>query len=297
MRLQPADEVVGEVRQAQAARVVLVEEEVRLAVPERHVEVAAVPGQVAERLGHERRQQAALLGECVDHVAEEDRAVAARECVGVREVLLELTVRVLVVVGIVAPAELVDVLRDRGQEVVVPSQAAEVVAGLLERVECVRDLDAAVVRLAEEEVLELESDLELVARGAGALELVAEDRARVVRPFLAFHVDITGKAREARLPRHRSEARQVGHRREVGVVGQLPDLTGRKAGESGTVVDEIVEASRRHELRARAGVHVDELREVELDRALLRLPTDIFHSRCCRCHHRLALLRPRMFAP
>ena len=50
-----------------------------------------------------------LLGERVHHVAEEDRAVAARERVRVGEVLLELAVRVLVVVRVVAPAELVDV--------------------------------------------------------------------------------------------------------------------------------------------------------------------------------------------
>ena len=81
--LQAADEVVGGLGEAEPARVVLVEEEVRVAVPERHVEVAAVAGQVRERLRHERREQPVLLGERVHHVAEEDRAVAADERVGV----------------------------------------------------------------------------------------------------------------------------------------------------------------------------------------------------------------------
>ena len=107
----------------------------------------------------------------MDHVAEEDRAVAARQCVRVREVLFELAVRVFVVVCVVAPAELVHVLRDGGEEVVVPGQPAQVVAGLFEGVEVVRDFDAPVVRLSQQEVLELEADLELVPSGASALEL------------------------------------------------------------------------------------------------------------------------------
>src|SRR5947208_16415456 len=113
------------------------------------------------------------------------------------------------VVGIVAPAEVVDVLRRRGQEVVVARQPTKVVARLLERVELVGDLDAAVLRLAEEEVLELEADLELVPRRPRPLELVAQNRPRVVRPLLAFDVDVAGKPREARLPGPRGEAREV----------------------------------------------------------------------------------------
>ena len=93
-------------------------------VPERHVEVAAVPGQVRERLRHERRDHPVLLRQRVNHVAEEDRAVADDERVVVGEVLLELAVRVLVVVRVVPPPELVAVPRDRGQEVVATRQAA-----------------------------------------------------------------------------------------------------------------------------------------------------------------------------
>ena len=69
--------------------------------------MAAVAGQVRERLRHERRELVALLRHDVDHVAEEDRAIARGEDVVVLEVRLELAVRVLVVVRVVAPAELV----------------------------------------------------------------------------------------------------------------------------------------------------------------------------------------------
>ena len=99
MLLQPGDELVGDLAQAEAARVVVrvAHEQVRLAVPEAHVEVGAVAGQVGERLRHEGRDQAALLRQRLDHVAVEDRAVAGRERVGEVEVLLELPVGVLVV--------------------------------------------------------------------------------------------------------------------------------------------------------------------------------------------------------
>src|SRR3712207_3628603 len=122
----------------------------------------------------------------MDHVAEEDRAVAAHERVRVREVLLELAVRIFVVVRVVAPAELVDVARHGGEELVVTREAVQVVAGLLERVELVREPDRAVVEELDEEVLELEADHELEPLLAGALELAAKDRARVVRPLLAL---------------------------------------------------------------------------------------------------------------
>ena len=184
-------------------------------LPERHVEVAAVAGQGRERLRHEGRDPAVLLGERVHHVAEEDRAIAAVERVGVLEVLLELAVRVLVVVRVVAPAELVAVPRDRRQEVVLPRQPRHVVTRLLERVELVRDLDRAVRVQLHEEVLELDPDLELVPLLRGLGEHVAQDRARAVRPRLALDRDVTGEPRQVRLPRHEREAVEIGHRRDV----------------------------------------------------------------------------------
>ena len=181
----------------------------------------------------------------VHHVAEEDRAVAARERVGVGEVLLELAVRVLVVVRVVAPAELVDVARDRRQEVVVAREALEVVAGLLERVERVGEPDRAVVRRSTRKYSSsrpiLNSKPLLARRG----ELAAEDRARVVRPLLAVDGDVAGEAGERRLPGHRREAREVGDRGDVGIARHLADLAGGEAGEAGAVGDEVVEIRRR----------------------------------------------------
>ena len=139
-----AEERVREGREAEAARIVVVREQVRRPgrVPQRDVQVRAVAGQVRERLRHERRQVAALLRHRVDEVAEEDRPVGGDDRVVVLEVRLELAVRVLVVVRVVAPAELVLVLRERRDELVVPRQALHVVAGLVERIEVVQQLRA-----------------------------------------------------------------------------------------------------------------------------------------------------------
>jgi hypothetical protein len=74
---QPAEEVVPELGDPQAARVALVLEQVGVGVgvPQAHVGMKPVAGQVPERLGHERGLQPALLRERLDHVTEEDDAV------------------------------------------------------------------------------------------------------------------------------------------------------------------------------------------------------------------------------
>jgi hypothetical protein len=276
--LEPADEVVGGLRQAEAARVVgrVVDlEDVLVVLPQAHVEVAPVAGEVAERLRHEGRDQATLLCQRLEHVAEEDRAVACRESVGVVEVLLELAVRVLVVVGVVVPAQVRHVARYLRHEVEIAREAAHVVAGLLHAVERVGELDGAVLALAHEEVLELGADLELVAEVASALELAAQDRARAVGPLLALDVNVAGQPRHARPPLERREAPHVRHGGEVRVVRELADGAGGEPREACALLHQSVEVPRRDELRVRLPVHVDELREQELDVVLCDVALDV----------------------
>ena len=257
-----------------------------VSVPERHVEVAAVPRQVRERLGHERRDHPVLLRQRVNHVAEEDRAVARDERVVVGEVLLELAVRVLVVVRVVPPSQLVAEPRDRGQEVVATREARHVVAGLLERVVRVRDLDRAVLALLDEEVLELEPHPELVAALLRVGEHAAEDRAWAVPPRLALDRDVAGEAREVRLPGDGRVAVEIRNGRDVGIARHLADLARGEAGKARAVSEEPVEClarADRHELRARPCVHVDELREHELDATRLHVLPDRV-GRCSSSH-------------
>ena len=239
------------------------------------MEVAAVAGQVRERLRHEGRQQPALLGQGLDHVAEEDGPVARRQRVGELEVLLELAVGVLVVGRIVVPSEPGDRLGDLGDEVEVAGQRPHVVTGQVERVERVSDLDPAVLGPAHEEVLELGADLQLVALVGGTLERVAQDRPRAERPLLALDGDVAGKARDGRTPRQDRQRRRIGHRDHVGVVRTLAEIAGREPGEAGSVIQQVVEVVGGDELRARLAVHVDELGEQEFDPLVLDDPANV----------------------
>ena len=125
-----AEEIVALLRQSHL--VGAVEEHVGRAglVPDRDVDVAAVAGETGERLGHERRAQAVLLGDRLDHELEERVPVGGDERVVEVPVHLELAVGVLVVVLVRAPAELQHVVADFGDDVVAAHQRLLVVAGL-----------------------------------------------------------------------------------------------------------------------------------------------------------------------
>ena len=240
------------------------------------MEVAAVAGQVRERLGHERRDQPALLGQRLDHVAVEHSPVARGERVGVLEVLLELAVGVLVVGRVVVPPEPGHRLRDLRDEVEVAGQRAHVVAGEVERVELVGDLDPPVLGAADQEVLELGADLQLVARAPRrAGQRVAQDRARAERPLLALDRDVAGEPRDVRLPGQDRQRRRVRHRDHVGIVRSLADVAGGEPGEPGAVGQQVVDVVGGDELGARLAVHVDELGEQELDAAVAYDPPDV----------------------
>ena len=164
------------------------------------------------------------------------------ERVVVGEVLLELAVCVLVVVRVVAPAELVAVPRDRSQEVVAARETRHVVAGLLERVVAICDLDRAVLVRVHEEVLELEPHLELVAllslpgrpRAAGSCAgSTATPRPRPSRRMRSARGSpATGRVCSVVEVRNRSDVRIARH---------LTDLTRGEAGESGAIRHQSVE--------------------------------------------------------
>ena len=122
--------------------------------------MAAAAGQVGERLRHEGRAQAVLLGDRLDHELEEGVPVGGAQRVVVVPVHLELAVGVLVVVLVGLPAERDHGVADLGDHVVAAHQRLLVVAGLGLLVGRVGD-GAAVGR--DQEVLALDAGLELVA--------------------------------------------------------------------------------------------------------------------------------------
>ena len=237
--------------------------------------MAAVARQVGERLRHERRQQAALLRHGVNHVAEEDRLVGRPQRIVVLEVELELPVGVLVVVGVVAPAEAVEVLRQLRDEVVRAGDALHVVAGLIERVEIVSEDDLS-VPLLEQEELELHAHLQPVAQLGRPRIGVLEDRARAEVVRIAVDRDVAGEARQSRLEWHRGVRLRIRDRGDVRRGRGLADRAGGEASKAGAVVEQHVDALGRDELRARLAVHVDELGEEELDLVGLRSAAGLF---------------------
>ena len=174
-----------------------------------------VARQVRERLWHEGGQETTLLRHRVDHVAEEDRLVGGTDSVVVLEVQLELAVGIFVIVGVVAPAETIHVLRQLCDEVVRAGDALHVVTGLIKRVEIVGQHDLAVALLEQEE-LELHAHLEAIAHLLGTRRGVLEDRARAEVVGSAIDRDVAGEAGEAGLKRHRRVRLGVGNRRNVG---------------------------------------------------------------------------------
>ena len=110
-----ADEVVRHLREAQPARVCLVEKQVRPAGSVGQVVMHVGPRARAarERLGHERGDGPRSLRELAGHHPEERVPVGRRQGVGILEVHLVLVIRVFVVALIDAPAQAVESLVER----------------------------------------------------------------------------------------------------------------------------------------------------------------------------------------
>ena len=170
----PAQEVVGDPREPHL--VALVEEQVPFAVrvPHRHVGMAPVAGEVQERLRHEGGAKAMALRHRLHHEPEERVAVRGAETVGVLPVHLELAVRILVIVLVWVPAELLHVVANLADHVVAAHECRLVIAGLLLAVPSVGDLRAVLV---DEEELALDSGPQPVTLLCRRLDLALEDDA------------------------------------------------------------------------------------------------------------------------
>ena len=140
MMKDPAEEMVAETREAEAAPVSFVEEKVsaRLRVGQMKMEVGPGAGSVRERFGHEGGDRTELAGHLPGHHPEEGQAIRGREGVGIAKVDLVLKIRVLVV-------ELIDSQPSLFRPSLIALQEAErgrhalvVIARLLQVVDAVR---------------------------------------------------------------------------------------------------------------------------------------------------------------
>src|ERR1700754_3894377 len=100
-----ADERIGGLGQPETAGVGVGGEDGSAAVGQRQVQMQTAAGLVGERLRHEGGDHAAFGRDHRKQVAQRDDTIGGSKCVGELEVLLELTVPVLMVVGVVGPTQ------------------------------------------------------------------------------------------------------------------------------------------------------------------------------------------------
>ena len=181
-----AQEVVGKRRHAE---LVIAVEQAFLArlVPQRGMAVAAIAGEMQERLGHERCPQPVLLGDRLGHDLEEGVPVRGFQAVAEVPVHLELAVGVLMVVLIGIPAQTNHGVADFRNHVIAAHQGGLVVAGLFLDVARIGDVGAV---FRNQVILALNAGLEHVAHFPGGLDLALQHDPRAGFDFLAVHPQV-----------------------------------------------------------------------------------------------------------
>ena len=281
MGQQSANEVISQLREVEATRVGLVLEQVLFAVANAHVHVQAIARTIAERLGHERADQAHLIGDLGCAHLEEGVVVAGGQRVGVGVVDLELAVGVLVVDLIDVDADCAHRFRQPLKKRARARQALVVVAGLGQRVSGVAREQASLDATQQGE-LGLHAGEEGPALGRHPRQLLFENDTRAVGPGLAVYVPIGGHARITRLPRHQAQGARIAHGHVV-AVGIRPHTHAgeRETGKAGTVGDHRVVVLGRDRLGLGCPVHVYELREDVLHPVVLDELLGVCWFHCC----------------
>ena len=268
---QAPEEVVGERRQPELPSIGAIEEEVGIPlVGDREVHVHAAASPIAHRFRHERADDAALTRDLARRHPEEDHPVGGGERVCVGEVDLELAVRVLVV-------DLVDVEAgglERGDELLDecarPRQPLVVVAGLVERIGHVRRHGTARGVPHEQHEFRFEARVERPAARREPRDLLLQHVAGIERPRGVLHAAVAHDAREAGLPGHQRERREVADRHIVGAVRLLSEAPHSEACEARPVLEHhVLEVLDGDRFRLRNAVKVDELGQDEADVVLV----------------------------
>ena len=260
-----AQELVGQLREAEAVLVGLVGEEVGLALADGHVDVHAVARPVGEGLGHEGADHAQVVGDLRGGHLEQQVVVGGGQAVGEGVVDLELAVGVLVVDLIDVHIHLTQAVGEGFEELAVARQTLVVVTGLGQGVGGVGGDDIAVGILLEQGEFRLKPGEEGVAHGVEALDLLLQHHAGVQRPGLAFHMAVAGDAGVAGLPGHQGQGVQVADGHVVRAIGFDAEAPHREAGKTGPGGEDAVEMGGRHGLGLGRTVDVDKLGQHILD--------------------------------
>ena len=257
-------------RLRQVVAVRRVEERVATALEQRHVRVQAGPVDTLDRFRHERGVHAELLRDLLHGQPERHHGVRHGERVGVAQVDLVLRGRDRVVRVLHRHAQLLQVVDDPASEVAPDVERRQVeVRADVERL--------GRLRVAEQEVLDLGSDVERQAHVVRAGDRPPQDRARVAleqralrRPDVAEHARHAGHAGP---PREDLERRRVGVRDHVGLLhpGEPVD---RRAVEADTFAQCLRQLLRGDRERLQEPEDVGEPQPDEPDPAFLGRPDD-----------------------
>ena len=248
------------------------------------VDVAAAAGAVGEGLGHVGGDGPVPLGVLAGHHLEEGVAVGGGKGVGVVEVDFVLPVGVLMVGLVGVPPDAAHGVHHVAQVAHYVGDALEVVAGLAQAVNVVGviDLDGAVGVAGDQKMLRLDADVEDVALGPGVVQHRLEVLARAVGMRLAVHEQVAGEAGQPVLPRHWGVGIEVNAGQHIVGVRPLAHAGQGRAGETGPLVQHILEMLHRHHLDLGRAVEVNELRQDEADAVLLHGAARFPVCRSCR---------------
>ena len=279
MMHQAADEMIAELRHAELALLIL--EQVGLAgiVPHRQMHVAAVAGQVDERLRHEGGTEPVLLGDRLHHELEECQLVGGCQRVVEIPVDLELPVGIFMVVLIRPPAKLHHGGRDLGDDIEAPHDGGLIVARLVGRIAAVGDRRAVGV---DEMELRLHTCHQLHALGRIFLGELAQHDAGGLRQGLAIHPRIACHPCDFRPPRQRDDGIGIGHHQNVRMRRCLVEPGGEPREPRSRLLHPLG-GFRRHQLRPLHAEQVGEVEEEELDTMFFGVSGEIAHDVSVSC--------------
>ena len=239
-----AEELIAQFGHAELAGLVL--EQIAAVLPHRDMGMAAIAGEIDERLRHEGGAQPVLLGDRAHHIFEEGVAIGGRQRGVELPVHLELAVSVLVIVLIRLPAQRQHGVANLGDHLVAPHQGLLVVARL--RL-LVRDIGRRTAVGGDQEELAFDTGFQLIALRRRIGDHALEQVSRRMCHRLAVHPGIGREPADLRLPRQLDQARRIGHREHVGI-GRGHVEPGREACEASAGLHHAVDRRRRHQLGA-----------------------------------------------
>ena len=222
-----AEEMQGELREAELRIRIVEQVGSPVRIPHRHMRVAPVARQAEEGLRHEGGAEPVLLGNRLHHEFEEGVPVGRHENIVIVPVHLELAVGVLMVVLVGAPAEREHGVADLGHDIVAAHQGLLVVAGFGVDIARVRNAGAIGV---DQVVLGLDAGLHPEPLGGGPGDEVLQDDTRCLLDRPAVHDEVARDPRHVGLPGKPDDACRVGDRQHVGMGGRHVQI-GSEPGE------------------------------------------------------------------